>query len=109
MCVRAQMVRSAKDWPWSSYRATAGFVEVSQWLTTDWILSAFSRRKKAAVQKYRTFVSEGRNQPKPWQGLKNQIYLGDDNFVDEMQCKILPDADLSEIPSSQKRQVAKPI
>ena len=107
--VRAQMVRSAKDWPWSSYRATAGFVEVSQWLTTDWILSAFSRRKKAAMQKYRTFVSEGRNQPKPWQDLKNQIYLGDDNFVDEMQCKILPDTDLSEVPSSQKRQVEKPI
>lgn len=59
------------------------------------------------MQKYRMFVLEGRNQPKPWQDLKNQIYLGDDNFVDEMQCKILPDTDLSEIPSSQKRQVVK--
>ncbi|MBC3875151.1 hypothetical protein [Undibacterium flavidum] len=25
--VRAGMVRSAKDWPWSSYRATAGLAE----------------------------------------------------------------------------------
>ena len=107
--VRAQMVRSAKDWPWSSYRATAGFVEANPWLTKDWILSAFSRRKKIAIQKYRTFVSEGRNQPKPWQDLKNQIYLGDDNFVDEMQSKISPDTDLSEIPSSQKRQIVKPL
>ena len=26
-----------------------------------------------------------------------------------MQCKILPDIDLSEVPSSQKRQVVKPM
>ncbi len=26
-----------------------------------------------------------------------------------MQCKILPESDLSEIPSSQKRQLAKPL
>ena len=103
------MVRSAKDWPWSSYRETAGFVEVNKWLTTDWILSAFSRKKSVAIQQYRTFVSEWRNQPKPWQDLKNQIYLGDGNFVDEIQCKILPDTDLSEVPSSQKRQLAKPL
>ena len=39
--VRAGMVRSVKDWPWSSYRATTGLSESPQWLTTDWILSAF--------------------------------------------------------------------
>ena len=98
--VRAGMVRSAKDWPWSSYRGTAGMVLSEPWLTVNWILAAFSRRKHAAQQLYRKFVSEGWNQPKPWQGLRNQIYLGDDAFVDEMQCKISPDADLSEVPAS---------
>ena len=107
--VRAQMVRSAKDWPWSSYRSTAGFTTVEKWLTVDWILSAFSRRKVDAVKKYRAFVSEGRNQPKPWEELKNQIYLGDASFVDDMQCKISPETSLSEIPSPQKRQVAQPL
>ena len=107
--VRAEMVRSAKDWPWSSYRATAGLVDEDKWLTTNWILAAFSRKKRDAVQQYRAFVTKGRNQPKPWEDLKNQIYLGDDNFVDEMQCKILPETNLSEVPSSQKRQVAKPL
>ena len=72
-------------------------------------MAAFSRKKRDATQQYRAFVAEGRNQPKPWEDLKNQIYLGDDNFVDEMQCKILPDTNLSEVPSSQKRQVAKPL
>jgi len=105
--VRAQMVRSAKDWPWSSYRATAGFIKTDKWLTVNWILLSFSQKKTEAVKLYRVFVSEGRSQPKPWEGLKNQIYLGDEDFVDEMQSKISPETDLSEIPSSQRRQVAK--
>ncbi len=105
--VRAQMVRSAKDWPWSSYRATAGFIKAEKWLTVDWVLKAFSRRKAVAVQQYRAFVSAGRNQSKPWEELKNQIYLGDEAFVDEMQSKISPETNLSEIPSSQKRRVVK--
>ena len=107
--VRAQMVRSAKDWPWSSYRATAGFINAEKWLTVNWILSSFARKKTDAVILYRSFVSEGRNQPKPWGELKNQIYLGDEEFIDEMQSKISPETNLSEIPSSQRRQVAKPL
>jgi len=107
--VRAQMVRSAKDWPWSSYRSTACFTEAEKWLTVDWILSAFSSGKAEATERYRKFVSEGKKQPKPWGDLKNQIYLGDASFVDEMQCKIAEIAKLDEVPSIQKRQVAKPI
>lgn len=107
--VRAQMVRSAKDWHWSSYRATAGFIKAEKWLTVDWILAAFSKRKEVAVKQYRNFVSAGCNQSKPWEELKNQIYLGDDAFVDEMQSKISLETDLSEIPSPQKRRVVKPL
>ncbi len=83
--VRAQMVRSAKDWSWSSYRATAGLIKSEKWLTVDWILSVFAVRKTTAEKRYREFVSEGRNQPKPWEQLRNQIYLGSDKFVDAMQ------------------------
>ena len=39
--VRAQMVRSARDWPLSSYRATAGQASVPACLHTDWLLAAF--------------------------------------------------------------------
>ncbi len=107
--VRAQMVRTAKDWPWSSYRATAGFKKNEKWLMVNWLLASFSSRKSNALKRYRDFVSEGRNQPAPWEGLKNQVYLGDDKFVDDMQCKISADTNLSEIPSAQKRQVTKPL
>ncbi len=59
--VRAQMVRSAKDWRWSSYSATAGFIQPENGLMVDWILSAFSVRKSIAFKRYREFVADGKN------------------------------------------------
>lgn len=105
--VRARMVRSAKDWPWSSYRATAGLSRAERFLETDWVLSSFHSRKTKAIEAYRKFVSEGKGQPRPWDKLKNQIFLGDDSFVEDMQCKISPDQTLTGVPSIQKRSVPK--
>lgn len=106
--VRAAMVRSAKDWPWSSYRATAGQVQAPSFLTTDWILSGFSRRKGDAIEKYKQFVAEGRGQSAPWSGLSNQIFLGSEHFVEKLQGMLDVEKDLSEVPASQRR-VQKPI
>jgi len=105
--VRAQMVRSAKDWGWSSYRATAGQAESPEWLQTDWLLAAFGSRKGKAMEAYRRFVAEGKNQPSPWQGLRNQVYLGDERFVERMQRRIDEQKVLSEIPVTQRRRQAK--
>lgn len=107
--VRAHMVRSARDWPWSNYRATAGMTTAPNWLETDWILAAFAERKKEAQTAYRRFVSDGRNQPSPWEDLKNQIYLGSEAFVEVMQRKMDVDQRLSEIPKTQRRPVARPL
>jgi putative transposase len=107
--VRAEMVRSAKDWPWSSYRATAGMVDPVAALTTDWILGNFGKQRKLAVEAYKKFVAEGKNQPSPWQALKNQIYLGSDNFVDDVQCKMDVDQSLKGIPKPQKLAPPKPL
>jgi putative transposase len=105
--VRARMVRSARDWRWSSYRAAVGQAHLPLWLHTDWILSAFGKRKSVAMQKYRLFISEGKNQPSPWDGLKNQIYLGDEVFVEMLQRDLLADKDLSEVPMAQRRRAPK--
>lgn len=107
--VRARMVRSAKEWRWSSYRATAGYDESDACLTTEWILAGFAKTKKDAQQRYREFVQEGKGQPSPWQQLKNQIYLGDDDFVNAMQSKLDPDQSLKDIPKKQKRAPVKPL
>jgi putative transposase len=98
--MRAEMVRAAKDWPWSSYRSTTGQSQCPVWLNTDWILAAFGRTKLTAIGGYKRFVSEGRNQPSPWKELRNQVYLGSESFVKELDGLIDDDKDLSEIPSS---------
>lgn len=107
--VRAQMVRSAKDWPWSSYRATAGMADAPEWLTTDPILSVFGANREEAVAAYRAFVAAGRSQPSLWVKLKNQIYLGSDEFVGDMQRAAESNQDLSEVPAAQRRQMPKPL
>jgi putative transposase len=107
--VRAQMVRNAKEWPWSSYRATAGYEENDSSLTTEWILAGFAKTKKVAQQRYQDFVQQGKGQPSPWQKLKNQIYLGDDDFVSDMQCKLNPEQSLRDIPKKQKQAPIKPL
>lgn len=107
--VRAGMVRNASEWPWSSYRATAGYDKSDVYLTIEWILAGFSTARPVAQQRYRDFVTEGEGQPSPWQQLKNQIYLGDDNFINEMQSKLDPGQSLKDIPKKQKRTPAKPL
>jgi len=107
--VRANMVRSPRDWPWSSYRATAGLSAAPDWLETDWILSTLGHKKSLAQERYRAFVAQGKNRPRPWERLRNQIYLGSEEFVDKMQRRLTPEKDLSEIPTAQHRPAAKPL
>jgi hypothetical protein len=107
--VRARMVRRAQDWPWSSYRATAGLGEPAACLTTDWVLAGFGDTRASAQERYRGFVREGKGQPSPWEWLKNQIYLGDDAFVEDMRCKLDPGQSLDDIPKKQKQVPVKPL
>jgi putative transposase len=51
--VRARAVRSARDWRWSSYRATAGMAEAPEFLTTDWVLAQFHRMLKEVPRRER--------------------------------------------------------
>ena len=107
--VRARMVRSARDWFWSSYRGTAGLAKTASCLTTDWILAGFGRNRKLATDRYRAFVQAGRNQPSPWEFLKNQIYPGSDQFVEKMQCRINPEQSLADTPKLQMQSPPKPL
>ena len=107
--VRAGMVRSAREWPWSSYRATAGMIEAPSWLHLDWVLSAFGSKRKAAMVAFRQFVSDGRAANAPWADLKRQVYLGDEAFVDAMLVKLDDATPLSEIPATQHRPPPKPL
>ncbi len=105
--VRAGMVASAKDWPWSSYRATIGQTKKPDYLNTEWLLAAFAKRKSVAIERYKEFVAAGESQPSPWALLRNQIYLGSEPFVEKMKSLIDGEKELSEVPSSQRRPLPK--
>jgi REP element-mobilizing transposase RayT len=97
--VRAKMVRTAKDWPWSSYRATAGFEASPEFLTTDWILEQFGPSTPRAQKAYRKFVADGRSAT-VWEDLRGQIYLGSDAFIEQHAPS--GSASLPEIPRAQR-------
>ena len=82
--VRAKMVRSVRDWPWSSYRATAGQTEVPEFLTVDWVLSQFDPDRERAVRAYRRFIRQGRG-INVWDELRAGALLGTDGFVDQLR------------------------
>jgi len=104
--VRAGMLHTAKEWPWSSYQDTAGLRQAPNWLEIEWILAAFGKRKSSAMEKYKKFVSNAKGLPSPWEQLKNQVFIGSEEFASKLRDKINSDKDLSEVPKSQKR--AKP-
>jgi len=105
--VRAGITRSARDWPWSSYRSTAGQSKGLKCLNVEWLLACFGKKKSVAIKRYKTFVSEGKGQQSPWALLRNQVYLGNEDFVAKMQALIDGDKKLSEIPISQRRPKPK--
>ncbi len=105
--VRAGLARTARDWPWSSYRATVGHGEGPDCLNVEWLLATFGKRRSVAIERYKKFVSEGSGLPSPWTLIRNQVYLGDEQFVEKMQSLIDGDKELSEVPSSQRRPVPK--
>jgi putative transposase len=99
--VRARAVRSARDWPWSSYRATAGIVEAPDFLTTSWILEEFHRSSRRAIELYREFVRQGRG-VNAWTELRGGILLGSDEFVDKLKPLLSDHVLLREIPRRER-------
>jgi hypothetical protein len=100
--VRAGLVKSASDWPWSSYRATAGLARGPTWLNVDRLLSAFSSDRRRAQLLYQDFVSARDGGRSPWEFLRQQIYLGSPTFIGRVQANLLKKRDLAEIPAVQR-------
>jgi putative transposase len=57
--VRAGLAVAAGDWKWSSYSATIGEAKQPAFLSTNWILSLFSRDSNRARELYAEFVAAG--------------------------------------------------
>ena len=101
--VRAGMVSSASEWPWSSYQATAGEALPLDYLTTDWLLSVFGATRRQAQKAYVDFVNNACSKNSPWDDLKGQVFLGSDQFFERMQEHLNEPDGLSEVPAVQRR------
>jgi putative transposase len=66
--VRAGMVVEAADWPWSSYRASAGLVTPPPFLETRLIPSMLHSNRMRAQALYREFVREAAESPRTGSG-----------------------------------------
>jgi putative transposase len=104
--VRAKLVRSARDWPWSSYRATSGQTKVPEFLKVDWILSQFDAQQDRAVRAYRRFVRQGRGAD-VWDTLRAGCLLGSESFVERMRPRLL-DTPRDQNVLRRERDAARP-
>ncbi len=107
--VRAGMVKSVGDWPWSSHRAVMGTQDAPNWLSVDPLLKQLGRSRSLVRQRYARFVEQGLTTKCPWENLKGQIYLADERFVARMQRKLDRQIDDINIPLAQRRGLAPPL
>jgi len=107
--VRAGMVALPGDWRWSSYLDMIGERKAPDWLATDGLLAQFATDRVEAVRRYIEFVIQGIGKESIWQGLRRQIYLGDDSFVERMQAKCEGLSTTVGVPKAQKRPPAQPL
>ena len=82
--VRAKLVRSARDWRWSSYRATAGQVDPPSFLTLGWLLSQFAGNRGKAIRAYRSFVKQGKGID-VWEAMTASVLIGSAAFVHSLK------------------------
>ena len=100
--VRAGMIDAPEKWRWSSYRSMIALAPTPGWLAVNVVLSRFGTDREKARRRYRTFVLEGVGQG-IWEGLRQQIYLGDEAFVKRMQTKARVRGDTLSVPRAQRR------
>ncbi len=111
--VRAGVVGQPGDWPWSSYLAHVGVVTAPAWLDVaglhGYLLGREARDAadaRRAARLYVALVVAGRD-VKLWDtALRQQMYLGDETFVQRMQALADPARQRStEVPRAQRRAV----
>ena len=114
--VRARMVATPRDWPWSSYRANAELATAPPWLDRGAVHAALlgeepasSVQSRRAAARYATLVASAPDREQSdslWQrSLRGQMYLGDDAFLQAMQ-RIAPQQSLrsSAVPRAQRKR-----
>jgi hypothetical protein len=66
--VKAGLVRDPADWPWSSYRATAGLIKLPSFLSTTLLPTMLHSEPDRACELYRQMVRQTDEHPRPGSG-----------------------------------------
>jgi REP-associated tyrosine transposase len=85
-----------------------GLAPAPAWLNADGLLAHFGPRGDRARQAYAAFVRDGSGAASPWDSLRHQIYLGNDDFIAGVVRDHAP-ADHAEIPRTQRQLRAGPL
>lgn len=109
--VRAAMVPAPEAWSWSSYLAHVGACEAPHWLDTAGLHGYLlghapngSADRRRAARRYAALVAAGRDVRLWDEALRQQIYLGDEAFVERMQALADPQRQrAAEVPKPQRR------
>jgi putative transposase len=85
--VRVGIVEKPEEYRWSSCRSYTGDTAVSAWLSTDFILGYFGKKKETAQKKYHQFVSDlmSHKYSSPLLATVASTILGNVDFVCEIQ------------------------
>ncbi len=105
--VAAGLVFHPGDWPWSSCRAHLGTAPTPPWLDSDGLHGYLLGRpvrntadQRRAAARYADLVQDDTDSDLWSRGLRQQVYLGDDDFVERQ---------LAGIPASQQRATEIPL
>lgn len=83
--LRAGIVQSIDEWPWSSFFYCSDDTHAPFWLEREWLLGHFGHPRAHAVTRYRNFILAGIGKSSPLKAARHQVLLGDDAFVANYQ------------------------
>jgi REP element-mobilizing transposase RayT len=100
--VRARLVGTAGEWRWSSYQGVMGKAKAAPQLAVANTLALFSAHDGAARRAFARFVAAGVDADDPGGKVLNQVFLGNEAFVERMSAKLA--APSQEVPRRQRRR-----
>jgi len=108
--VRARLIDDPADWRWSSLRAHLGLVDAPTWLDIDNVYgvllghsSATPHELRRARRLYAKLLASAPDLSLWTTGLRQQVYLGDEAFVQRMQAMAQPSRLQSrDVPQAQR-------
>lgn len=82
--VKAEMVRSVADWPWSSHREILGLSGRTGCVDADKTLDCFHEDREQAKEEYKKYLSERVEDDDIWNDLRSGVILGSLKFAKEI-------------------------